>query len=312
MSEIRLTGKGVPTRMTVGVVGQHYEDLNTGNIYECLVASEHSKLNGNIGGGYVWKLKYTGDDRRDHEAIFGVGSSGGGNMVEKVLYQTDNIEFAELEENSGFRIIDELTSVVNIDVGQPVTVVYDGVTNALKVKETTAQFEGEDPYIMRYVGNSGMAASVPNSMTINGAEDTGEPFFIEFYAEEGSQRIVTIIKSDEPVHSIKITTMVEAPATGSERPLIIKGDFSKQLGESDITANMSYAEVQTRLREGTLSDIVGWSMKDGYAKHYYASSFPYESEDAVIDFHLSGSTSSYDDVRIHFNNNVLEVYPIPR
>lgn len=94
MSEIRLTGKGAPTRMTKGVVGQHYEDTNTGNIYECLVASEQSKLNGAIGGGYVWKLKYTGDDRNDHEAIFGVGGSGGGgvsswnDLTDKPFYKT--------------------------------------------------------------------------------------------------------------------------------------------------------------------------------------------------------------------------------
>lgn len=73
MSIPRLTGNGAPTRMTVGVVGQHYEDLDTGNIYECLVASETSRLHGDIGGGYVWKRHVTGEDRLDHEAIFGGG-----------------------------------------------------------------------------------------------------------------------------------------------------------------------------------------------------------------------------------------------
>lgn len=82
----RITGNGAPTRTTVGVVGQHYEDLNTGNIYECLVASEHSKIHGPMMGGYIWKLKVTGEDLEDHAAIFGGGSGGsGGNIFPVVI-----------------------------------------------------------------------------------------------------------------------------------------------------------------------------------------------------------------------------------
>ena len=72
----RITGNGAPTRTTVGVVGQHYEDLNTGNIYECLVASEHSKIHGPMMGGYIWELKASGEDLEDHAAIFGGGGIG--------------------------------------------------------------------------------------------------------------------------------------------------------------------------------------------------------------------------------------------
>lgn len=68
----KLTGHGYPHPRMVGEVGQHYEDLDTGDLYECRVASEYSPIHGWPVGGYVWERRAKGEDIRE---IY--GSSGG-------------------------------------------------------------------------------------------------------------------------------------------------------------------------------------------------------------------------------------------
>ena len=71
----KLTGNGRPSNHTVGVVGQHYEDLLTGDIYECRIASQYSKLHGSPVGGYVWEFRAKGEDIAD--GLYGSGSGSG-------------------------------------------------------------------------------------------------------------------------------------------------------------------------------------------------------------------------------------------
>ena len=77
----KLTGNGRPTVYTHGQLGQYYEDLTTGDIYECRQSSKYSKLHGAPVGGYIWELRASGEDRAEHSEFFGGGDggSGGGN-----------------------------------------------------------------------------------------------------------------------------------------------------------------------------------------------------------------------------------------
>lgn len=236
MSEIRLTGNGAPTRMTKGVVGQHYEDLNTGNIYECLVASEQSKLNGAIGGGYVWKLKYTGDDRRDHEAIFGVGGSGGSNMVEKVLYQTDNAEFSDM----GGIYAHALSLTGGITASKTYKVELDGTSYECVCKS--------DKGFGEYVGNE----SLINPM----ANDTGEEFLI-VHENPNDMSSGYMIMCTKQFTRVKISTMEEKSSGGGGK-FVVTATFDLTYNhvtwdktfDETWAARISGQEVQLKFTDG--------------------------------------------------------------
>ena len=68
----KLTGHGRPTPHTVGEVGQYYEDIATGDLYECRIAQEFSPTHGWPVGGFVWELRATGEDVRE---IYGSGGA---------------------------------------------------------------------------------------------------------------------------------------------------------------------------------------------------------------------------------------------
>lgn len=76
-----LTGTGHPSKRLKGEVGQHYKDLNTGDIYECKVAKEHSPMHGKISGGYIWHKIATGD----HVEIMDA-------KLDKELYDTSYVD----------------------------------------------------------------------------------------------------------------------------------------------------------------------------------------------------------------------------
>lgn len=78
----KLTGHGRPYPKFAGEVGQHYEDLDTGDIYECRIASEYSPTHGWPVGGYVWELRAKGEDIQE---IYGSGGSGGGGSEQIVI-----------------------------------------------------------------------------------------------------------------------------------------------------------------------------------------------------------------------------------
>ncbi len=56
-----LTGNGHPSRHLVGEVGQHYKNLNNGDIWECISSNENSRVHHQASGGYIWKRIAHGD-----------------------------------------------------------------------------------------------------------------------------------------------------------------------------------------------------------------------------------------------------------
>lgn len=74
----KLTGNGRPSMHLKGEVGQYYEDMLTGDLYECRVASEFSKTNGRPFGGYVWELRAKGEDIRE---IYGSAHNANGGLT---------------------------------------------------------------------------------------------------------------------------------------------------------------------------------------------------------------------------------------
>lgn len=78
---IKLTGEGRPTPHTPGEVGQFYQDLTTGDIYECRVSSEYSKLHGAPVGGYQWELRATGEDIEDFDELYNYFVNGDRELI---------------------------------------------------------------------------------------------------------------------------------------------------------------------------------------------------------------------------------------
>lgn len=96
----KLTGHGVPSKRLVGEVGQYYEDLDTGDLYECRVASEHSKLHGPIMGGYVWELRAKGEDVKE---LYGSGGGlpEGGDPHQQLVTDADGV--AKWEDRTHYK-----------------------------------------------------------------------------------------------------------------------------------------------------------------------------------------------------------------
>lgn len=82
----KLTGHGRPHAHFAGEVGQHYEDLDTGDIYECRIAQQYSPTHGWPVGGYVWERRINGEKVRDGL----IGGKGGFGYTERkvILKQT--------------------------------------------------------------------------------------------------------------------------------------------------------------------------------------------------------------------------------
>ena len=80
----KLTGYGIPHNHLEGQVGQQYEDLNTGNLYECRVANKFSATHGAPVGGYVWVLRATGEDISE---LYGSGGGSWNDLKDKPFYE---------------------------------------------------------------------------------------------------------------------------------------------------------------------------------------------------------------------------------
>lgn len=79
----KLTGHGRPNPRFAGEVGQHYEDIDTGDLYECRIAQEYSPTHGWPVGGYVWERRAKGEDIRE---IYG---SGGNSEAEAYIVDSE-------------------------------------------------------------------------------------------------------------------------------------------------------------------------------------------------------------------------------
>lgn len=109
----KLTGHGRPAPKFHGEVGQHYEDLDTGDIWECRIAGKYSPTHGWPVGGYVWERRAKGEDIQEIYGSGGSGGSGGGSSDRiRIMFTTsvadanyDDYELYECTEESGFQPI---------------------------------------------------------------------------------------------------------------------------------------------------------------------------------------------------------------
>lgn len=121
----KLTGHGRPSPRLVGEVGHHYEDIDTGDIYECRIASEFSPTHGWPVGGYVWERRAKGEDIRE---IYGSGGSGG-SSVQPDWNQNDETA-PDYVKNRPFWTSDPVEEIVvplqNIEINDDYDVYEDG------------------------------------------------------------------------------------------------------------------------------------------------------------------------------------------
>lgn len=101
----KLTGHGYPHSHFVGAVGQHYEDLDTGDLYECRIASKYSPTHGWPVGGYVWELRAKGEDIRE---LYGAGGSGSGGAVKEAVYVLGNMSNRPISEEDTAKVVDAI------------------------------------------------------------------------------------------------------------------------------------------------------------------------------------------------------------
>ena len=214
----RISDYGAPTRNTVGEVGQHYEDLNTGDIYECVISSEHSKLHGDIMGGYIWERKFSGEDRDDHEAIFSGGASSWYDLTDKPF--GENFEVDMLWEGT-------FETTTTDDEDNPwvrvTTLPEDGYSAFTSGKTYKVEFDGVE-YMCEYVyGNFGgtfysfgdvflkWESMRDGDHVLNGKvhEDTGEPFLLfqygswwYLYTKEAGEHTIAVYDMENIVERI--------------------------------------------------------------------------------------------------------------
>lgn len=137
-----LSGNGHPSRRMFGEVGQHYKDLNTGDIYECVSSNEHSRVNLKQTGGYIWKKIAHGD----HMEVCAGGAGGGGSSVQPDWNQNDpnaadyvknRTHYADIETQEILSAIAEtVDGIANItpdvgfklEIGKAYEVIFDGET----------------------------------------------------------------------------------------------------------------------------------------------------------------------------------------
>lgn len=85
-----LTGKGNPSKYLKAEVGAHYKNTDTGDIFECVSANKHSRINLHQTGGYIWKKVARGE----HVEVCGGGSGdtagSGGDEKAWVIYSPED------------------------------------------------------------------------------------------------------------------------------------------------------------------------------------------------------------------------------
>lgn len=193
-----LTGNGYPSKHLKGEVGQHYKDLETGDIFECVSANKHSRINLHQTGGYIWKKVAHGE----HVEVCGGGGSGGGvrpdwsqndpNAADYVKNRTHWTESkldvvlpeATIEKKTA-RLNNYTSYTRNLQQGHMYNVVCDGV-------EYKCSPVWNDILYGYTIGNASLASL---------GSDTGEPFFINAH---NNTQMTTIYFNSEGQHTIAI------------------------------------------------------------------------------------------------------------
>ena len=172
----KITGNGCPAYDLEASVGQFYEDLDTGNVYEC-----QSITNVADTVTYNWVLRAHGEHIDDHAEIFGGGSSsGGGAFIVKLTWDEEwngsvDKTFEEIREAAKTQpviLIDETDS----DSGYGV---YYKHAPLVAINAYKAVFVMESVEIEGYPSSSGgrdfIAIDNDNNLTMGALEAGGAP-----------------------------------------------------------------------------------------------------------------------------------------
>lgn len=219
----RLTGNGSPTSHLPGEVGQHYEDLLTGDIYECRIASKYSPLHGAPIGGYVWELRAKGEDIQD--GLLGGGGASSWNDLKDKPFGEVPAEVAILPEETvtiqSFDGVIEgaLSKKLEFEIGKKYTVVWDGT-----VYECEAKLNEWD---RAYIGNPSLEyeSSMPS---------TDEPFYFSYVggrmfasSEHAGTFTVAIYTDGVSVKTIDTKYLPEPLQIGAEQIVIKIADTTE-------------------------------------------------------------------------------------
>lgn len=170
MSNI-IEGYGPPSRHCKGEVGQHYTNLENGDVYECISASEHSKVNLHTAGGYIWKKIADGDhlevcktvDTNEPHQMLVTNEAGEQVWEPKLCYSTYE-PVAIFNEytivNDDGKTVKDQKIAADVIVGEEYIVTYNG--KEYKVVAYEHDFFG---------------TSLGNDYLGMGENDTGEPFY---------------------------------------------------------------------------------------------------------------------------------------
>lgn len=193
-----LTGTGHPSRHLVGEVGQHYKNLNNGDIWECISSNENSRVHHQASGGYIWKRVARGDHMEvcaGGEGGSGSGSVSWNDLTDKPFYTEEKMVVVAEAENINFELIDgyiETPFNIDITVGKTYNVVWDGIEYVC-----VAYTDGENGW--KIIGN-GVAAGVSGGKN--------EPFY--FYNTQWSSSVGA---TEVGTHSFSVSTMKEVAHT---------------------------------------------------------------------------------------------------
>lgn len=157
---------------------------------------------------------------------YSVGGNGGPQMVEKVLYQTDNAEFVNEYAGTYVYVLPEKFGIV---AGKTFRIVRDGKTVDSVAKDLSEIVPEAPVGYAVYVGNFAYLAGEVEA-------NTGEDFALAFF--DGGMHFVSTF----PATSIKISTMEEK----------VEGGVFAVTAESENHLDKTYAEILDAYNAGAL------------------------------------------------------------
>jgi hypothetical protein len=247
-----LTGNGYPSKHLKGEVGQHYRDLETGDIFECVSANKHSRINLHQTGGYIWKKGVHGDHA---EAVGGASVQPDWNQNDETKpdYVKNRTHWVEagleeiMPENSctteyvppmdKYCAYLEISAETAQKFGDVVTIVFDGVEY-----ECVRNAHGNNLYY-------------GNMSPFEDDVDTGEPLAMIVFASQGYSTLyvltdttptthtIACYKKEETVHTIDPKFLPDGGSGGAFVVTVIVNN------DGGYTADKTYAELDAAYQE---------------------------------------------------------------
>ncbi len=204
-----LTGNGIPSKRLVGEVGQHYKDLETGDVYECKLAEEHSPLHGELIGGYVWARVATGDHMEVCAGEGGSGATSWNDLTDKPF--GTEIKNVALATGAVVRIEGEWSNDPAFPVTDNLKGVFDGALATVTINSTE--------YKTRWVDTSN-AFGVTGSFALGNLsklggnafenDNTGEPFVFDYDKRNGR---LCMVHENDGTYTVDVTSEVKIVST---------------------------------------------------------------------------------------------------